>query len=56
MTEAFIDVVLVLGAGGAMYWLTGDPVIAGLWQGVVILLRGHQRHWREPPYHREEDR
>jgi hypothetical protein len=50
MTDAFIDVVLVVGTGGAMYWLTHDVVIAGLWQGVVILVRGYRRRWREPPY------
>ena len=49
MMEAFVDAFLVLGCGGAVYWLTGDVVIAGLWQGVVILVRGHQRYWRESP-------
>jgi hypothetical protein len=50
MSETFIDVVIMLGAGGAVFWLTGDPVIAGLWQAVAIVTRGYQRHWREAPY------
>jgi hypothetical protein len=31
MNEGLIDIMLVLGAGGAVYWLTSDPAVTALW-------------------------
>jgi hypothetical protein len=50
MNEGFIDVVLVLGVCGEVYWLTSDPAVTALWQAVTILVRPyHRNYWQREP-------
>jgi hypothetical protein len=50
MKELAIDIAVVIGPAGAVYYLIGDQWVAVLWSIVGLSVRWYQRHWRHPPY------